>query len=295
MMLALIAVARGVFGISTTQQPRYVYEGVVFVLLAVSALLGRRAATVPKSPTGGVVLASIVTLTLVAVVRNVGMLDGGAAYLVEAAGDLRAVVALTERYGPEQLNAPPPAMKTWYIPAPKDLVRIMARYGRLDDDVFRPTVVVPTTPAQRDRALWRVLGGTVLPSPTSPPTGAPPVNGGGQPPPRILMATGPLTLDGGCLLLEGPSVTVEGSVTVIGPGAWTIGLGRESNPQPVDFLDRDHRGRVVPDLGARPRRRCDLQVGAPSTAWRSDLLALIRPRRAHVGGGGSARSTPTHS
>ena len=126
MMLALIAVARGVFGVSTTQQPRYVYEGVVFVLLAVSALLGRRAAAVPKSPTGGVVLASIVALTLVAVVRNVGLLDGGAAFFVEAAGELRAIVALTDRYGPEQLNAPPPAMNP-YVPAPKDMVRIMAR------------------------------------------------------------------------------------------------------------------------------------------------------------------------
>jgi hypothetical protein len=247
-MLALLAIGRGVFGIGTTAAPRYLYEGVVFVLLAGSALIGRRASLRPTTPGGAVLVAAVVALTAVALARNVAIIPGGAAFFVDAAGELRGVIALTDRYGPERLDAPIPSGGRAFVPSPSELLAHMAAHGRPDSDIFRPTVVVPPTPEQRDRALWRVLGATVKPTP-----GAEPM---ATNTPVLLMAQG-VVVDGPCLdVRPGGSVTVEvaagGAVAIRGHGRWSIGLGHEADPQPTttmtaDLVDGWHRV-AVPDL-----------------------------------------------
>jgi hypothetical protein len=247
-MLAMIAIGRGVFGVSTVEQPRYVYEGVVFILLIVSALVGRRVSLPPTTPGGAILATAVVVLTAVALIRNVAIIPGGAGVFVAHAGELRAVVSLTERYGPERLDAPIAPGRRAFVPSPSELQTFMAAHGRVDSDILRPTVVLPPTAEQRDRALWRVLGQTVEPVPASEPSGSSP--------PILLTAQG-VTIDGACLdIRPGGSVMVElgaGEAIVIeGPGRWSIGLGHEADPQVNTVLsptigDGWHRV-AVPDL-----------------------------------------------
>ena len=105
-MLAMLAIGRGAFGVGTAAQPRYVYEGVAFVLLIASALIGRRTSLRPATPIGAVLTTAVVVLTAIALARNLAIIPGGAGVFVENAGELRAVISLTERYGPGRLDAP---------------------------------------------------------------------------------------------------------------------------------------------------------------------------------------------
>ena len=248
-LLAMIALGRGVFGVGTTGQPRYVYEGVVFVLLLASSLVGRRAAHKPSTRGETVLATAIATITIVALARNLPILQASGTF-VDAAGELRAVIALTARYGAERLDAPIPPGDRFVIPPPIELERMMAAHGRLDTDRFRPSLVVPPTPEQRDRALWRVLGGTVRPTVSTAPS---PV-----PLPTLLEAHD-VTISGRCLTVAPlGSVTMElaagRSVALRGPGRWVIGLGHEVDPQQTSVLNADigdsWQRIAVPGIGA---------------------------------------------
>jgi hypothetical protein len=264
-MLAMIALGRGVFGVGTTAQPRYVYEGAIFVLLLLSALIGRRADHVPATRGEAVLATAIVTFTVVALLRNLPILQASST-LVDAAGELRAVIALTEKYGAARLDAPIKPGDRFGIPPPAALEALMAAHGRLDTDRLRPTVVVPPTPEQRDRALWRVLGETVRPTATTEPRPAPL--------PTLLEAHDVITAAPCLTLAPGGSVTLElsagGAVAIRGAGPWSIGFGREADPQPTSVLKVDVGDgwqRVsVPTIGADVPYRLRLKSGAPDPA-----------------------------
>ena len=249
-MFTLIAIARGIYGPGTTNQPRYVYEAVVFALLIWTSLLGRAATGLvrhtdsgPRVVTSrGLVVVAIVTLTYIGIARDIQILPGGAAFFADAAGELRATIALMDRYDSGLPIKPPSSLSRFYLPTPEQLSRAMTAAGRLDRDVIRGTLVLPPTPEESDRALWRVMGGFIEPTTTSPP-------GDVRRGPRVVAAEG-IVLDptGGCLLVQDDGAMPKQSVTVVvpdggtitmlagGTGRWTLALGRLAPPQAEDAI-----------------------------------------------------------
>jgi hypothetical protein len=204
-LFATVTLGRGELGLNyVATTPRYVYEGAVFLILGVAALLGRPAAQA---------LPAIAVVALVIVATNLAAMPAGAKQYIDQAGEVRGVIALTEAYGPERLNQPPPPTRfSTYVPAPAAMLDAMAKYGRLDRDVFHQGVVLPPTAEDLDRALWRVVGGVVLPSPAAAPSGP-------------------------CLRVDAPiTLLVTDHVTISGAGVWQVGLGRWAQPQGQDAL-----------------------------------------------------------
>jgi len=243
-LIASIGLARADLGleyVATTS--RYLYEETAFALLAASALLGRRADFVPRTAGEGALTTAIAGVTVLVVGFNLAALPAGAQQFVDHAGETRAVLFLTDRYGPDRLSGPASPSREYrpYLPPPRELLEATAKYGRLDRDIFRQGVVFPPSPYDLDRALWRLVGGVVVPTPGTEP------------------GTACLTIDGpGAVLLP-----VRNSVTILGAGEWTIGLTRWAPPQPSDAVtitlaDGWYTVRV-PDLGDSAMYRLDMR------------------------------------
>lgn len=240
-MLALIAIGRGEFGVDTTAQPRYVYEGVAFLLLVGSGLIGARVTPDSRTRVGDLLAAGLSCLALLALVHNVTMIPQGAKVFADNAGELRATVRLADRYGAKLRYQPPPAIGGIYVPTPEHLARVMPAFGRVDTDIFRASIVLPPTNEQLDRALWRLVGGVVQPQPIlEPPRGL-------KPPSILRVSALSVDVDGSCLALRPRAApprlvvvtaVVGGGISVWADrsGPWSIGLGRDADPQDVNSL-----------------------------------------------------------
>ena len=246
-MFGLIGLTRGAYGLGTTNQPRYVYEAAAFALLGASALIGRGADALSNprdldwTAKRTLLVAGTILLTIVGLVRNIQILPGGAAFFADAAGELRATLALVDRYGGRFALREPVLVDRFYVPSPAVLSDAIAAGGRPDVDVFRPTLVLPPTAEESDRALWRLIGGNLQPVATLPPAS--------RAPPHVTAMTGAvLSLDRGCLTIginqtsaqtsltirmaEGEAIAILGSVRA----RWSVGLGRDAPPQAVDTM-----------------------------------------------------------
>jgi hypothetical protein len=252
LLLVLIGVGRGGDGYGRANGPRYAYEVVALLLILTSALIGRRGDILPTLDEAWRYRPAFVTLftTLLAgalvlgLYHNVPLLRSGAAFYREAAGELRAQMALADRYG-NNLNLVAPASDRWSIPTPSQLDRWSAIYGSPAHDVLAPSDVLEPTAVERDRALWRLVGGTLapvsVPGPASPAPGA-------TAPAVMSVAGASLTSAGACDVLDMPSAggAVQASIVVLVPdgaallvsvdraGLGAVGLGRELPPDSTD-------------------------------------------------------------
>jgi len=246
-LFVLIGLGRGQFGVEQASRSRYLYFGVAFVLLGFAAVLGGRAEAVARrigsglrvTPAAAVVGALVVLLAANGLLFNARQLPAGARFFAQAAGELRAFVALADQYGVALPYDPPPVTRI-YIPAPAVLRELIGTYGTPTSDALVPSVVRPPAPVERDRALWDLTGGVIAPQPVAPPA---PSTG---PPPTIEALRGArVSLDAGCLVVRsraGSAGTAtfgvpDGSfilVSVAEGGNGAVLLGRDATPDAID-------------------------------------------------------------
>jgi hypothetical protein len=247
LLFVLIGLGRGQFGVEQASRSRYIYFGVAFALLGSAAVLGSRAEAVarrigsrlPVTPAGAGIGALVVVLAANGLLSNARQLPASAQFFAEAAGELRAFVALADQYGPGLSYDPPPVTRI-YIPAPGILRQLLGKYGRPTSDALVPSVVRPPTPVERDRALWDLTGGVIAPRPV-----APPAPSTGPPPTIEALGDARLSVDAGCLVVRsrpGAAGTAtigvpDGSfivVSVAEGGGGAVRLGRDAPPDSID-------------------------------------------------------------
>ncbi len=246
-LFVLIGLGRGQFGVEQASRSRYIYFGVAFVLLAVPAVLGRRGDDAVRrldgqsrpTPRAAVTGALVLLLAANGLLVNAGSLPASAEFFAEAAGELRAFVTLADDYGPGLPYRPPPATRI-YIPSPVILGGYLREYGSPVRDALVPSVVRPSEPVERDRALWDLVGGWIAPQPVvrPAPTSA-------SPPAVVALDQAHLAVDADCLIV-GSMPGANGIVTLSVPdgaslfvsvaegGYGAVRLGRDAPPDPFD-------------------------------------------------------------
>jgi hypothetical protein len=248
-LFVLIGLGRGQFGVEQASRSRYLYFGVAFVLLGCAAVLGGRAEVVARrigsrqrvTAVGAVTGALVMLLAGNGLLVNARLLPASAEFFAQAAGELRAFIALADRYGSVLPYRPPPITRI-YIPAPAILRELFGVYGSPTSDALVPSVVRPPSPTERDRALWDLTGGLLAPHGVAPPTVA-----AGPPPTVEASGHARLSIDAGCLLVRSTAGSA-GTVTLRVPeasfvlvmvaegGDGTVRLGRDAPPDAFDQL-----------------------------------------------------------
>ncbi|HEY4753848.1 MAG TPA: hypothetical protein VIH37_11220, partial [Candidatus Limnocylindrales bacterium] len=242
---ALIAIGREASP-SPGGTPRYVYESALFVILAAAALIGRTAdvagrplVSVSRSPATLLIALGILAIVVHGFPKNQADLRGGSAFFTDKAGELRAYVGDVGPSPAFDFAAPAIAVPLG-IPQPDQMVGLIDRYGSPASDVLWPSVALKPTPAQRDRAFWRLAGGqaVVTTDAAAPPAGgAPPVieSFAGDRLETVgacVRATAPETISMTVGLPPGASVSVQPTDSATG----TATFGREAAPQPVNVV-----------------------------------------------------------
>jgi hypothetical protein len=235
-MYTIIGLVRAQISPSQPTVSRYLYEGVVLVVLVVSGLLGDRLAAgrVSRDAPWSVALAAGLAVLLVSgLVHNASTLLAGRREWTARANEARAYIALLDAVPAALIRSP--VEVPWTIPDPPAMRRLIARHGSPARDALLPSVVPRPKAADRDRALFRYVGGhfRALPAAGGSPAEAPRVIGlaGGRLTPRA----------DGCLVLvpERRTETLivqlpDGQaldVTPTGAGDLRAYLGREEPPQ----------------------------------------------------------------
>jgi len=191
------------------------------------------------APAGAVVGALVVFLAANGLLFNARQLPASAQFFAQAAGELRAFVSVADQYGVTLPYDPPPVTRI-YIPAPAILRELIVKYGSPTRDALVPSVVRPSTPVERDRALWDLTGGVIAPQPV-----ASPAPSTGPPPTIEALRDARLSVEAGCLVVRsraGSAGTAtfgvpDGSfilVSVAEGGDGAVRLGRDAPPDPID-------------------------------------------------------------
>jgi hypothetical protein len=247
LLFVLIGLGRGQFGIEQANRSRYIYFGVGWVLLAICGVFGRLADDAVRSLAGGrqltrrgaLVGVLVVALAANGVVANAARLPDSAAYYAGAGGELRAYVALADRYGSALPYRPPPGTRI-FIPPPAIIREYISEYGDPEHDALAPAVARPPSAIERDRALWDLIGGWVAPEQVAAPTPST-----GSPPAVEELSQARLSASAGCLVVRSMagsagSVTLsvaDGSsviASVAEGGNGVVRLGRDAPPDQFD-------------------------------------------------------------
>jgi hypothetical protein len=154
-LFASIGIARPGGDIMGATAPRYIHIAAVFLLIAVTSLVGsRRAAWSAPS------VAAVCVVFLCAIVVNIQMLQSGLRWFEERSSEVRAAITVLA----EHRGAVVPASEPWLGSLPgRDAMRsLVDRYGSALDDAWLPgTVPIPDEVYQRVMAL--LLPGTKQP------------------------------------------------------------------------------------------------------------------------------------
>lgn len=205
----LIALARAHLGADQASASRYVYPAAMLVLIIVGSMLGA-----PSSPRIARRRLVLIPLAVAVVFTNVIDLRAGRDYFLGVARETRAVIGYARDY------ADSPA-----VPDDRSLFPLptVARLRQLVDDLGDPSVAVgrgpypSAEPAERDRALLRVVGGASVAAAPGPmrSESASVLDHGG-----VLLET-----DGRCVLAR--SISEPGWVTVAVPDTSMLAVGSE--------------------------------------------------------------------
>ncbi len=270
-MYAIIGLVRGDLSDTQPTRPRYLYEGVILVVLIASGLLGRRLAPERLSlarPATAVLAAGLAILLASGLTHNIVLIRAGRDDWLTRANEARAYLALLDTAPAERIR--PPEEVPWVIPDPPTMRALIARYGSPARDALVPSVVPRPRPADRDRALFRYLGGDFRPvsATSAAPDGPLTVTG---------LAGGTLTpVADGCLVLH-PQQRTETlivelpdgqalDVTTTDAGALRAYLGREAPPQAATRID------VA--VGAEQTTRLAMPTHGDGEPW---LVRLVVP------------------
>ncbi len=235
-MYTIIGLVRAQLSPNQPTVSRYLYEGVVLVLLVASGLLGTRLAIgrLSRDRPGSIALAAGLGVLLVSgLTHNASTLLAGRREWTARANEARAYIGMLDAVPTERIR--PPAEVPWTIPDPPAMRELIARYGSPARDALVPSVVPRPRADDRDRALFRYVGGHFRPVPATggTPAATPMVTGlaGGRLTPRA----------DGCLVLVPERRTetlivqlADGQaldVTPTGAGDLRVYLGREEPPQ----------------------------------------------------------------
>jgi hypothetical protein len=285
-LYVLIGLGRAQFGDAQAIRSRYLYEAAALLLVGLSAMVGRRAFAItdaadseaPRDWRDERAAISIGLLIVVLVANgsivNVRQLPGGARFFTEASGELRATIALADQYG-EALRYEPSPLTLWSVPSPANLEATTAAWGTPGEDVLIPSVVRMPTALERDRALWRMVGGATLPRPIEPPATAPSAEiindrtlagsvASGRPPVIAAFSGGRLAPTGDCIVMHAGDKAVSPDMTVVvemhdgasvgvltvGGGLGAVRLGRERPPDALDQASAEYPDRSWAAFGA---------------------------------------------
>jgi hypothetical protein len=241
-LYALIGLVRGQFGEAQATRSRYLYEGVILVILATSGLLGDRlrpgVARLDR-PSTAALAAFLTTLLVLGLANNAAWLVAGRQDWTSRSNEARAYIALLDEI-PDAAFAPP-AEVAWNIPDPDRMRRLIAAHGSPARDALLPGVVRTPSELDRDRALFRLVGGAFV-------VGDGP--GAGSPVPiRVVAVEGAVaTIEGSCVTVEpvepdGARLTLEvpdGGAIELEAAASTTGsaaLHRAPTPQAANAID----------------------------------------------------------
>jgi hypothetical protein len=243
--------------------PRYITTTAVLLAITIAGLIGR-----PRDATGaGLRALALVPIVVIALVANgQALVRAGDRYATEATG-LRATIAVWT-----EMQDAPAVRGSSHLPLPPDeLGRVLAIGGSPTRDELRPTVVLPVTARDRDRALFSLVRDDLLIALAGPAAGDPPAVDAAE-------GTFQATASGsdGCLVdrpdgadnLTWFRIPSGGSFRVVtdGSGVLTIHLAREADFQATAAVRHPVTTTVayrvtVPDLGARPPWRVAIKLG----------------------------------
>ena len=158
-LFGLIGLVRGHIGIEQTTRSRYLYEGVLLVMLAVSGLIGTRLTpdAIRREPLARVAAGACALLLIAGLAHNANWLRLGQRDWLNRAAETRAYIALLDVVPAALVNRE--VAVDWNIPDPLRMRRLIGMYGDPARDVLVPGVVRRPNERDEDRALYRLVGG----------------------------------------------------------------------------------------------------------------------------------------